>query len=57
MQRGIAANSDTSLYVVGEFRTDVDGHLDTFVAKLRMFNGGDPPWYVPADTIFRYGFD
>lgn len=57
LQRGFSANANTDLYVVGEFRTNLDGHLDTFVAKLRMFNGGDPPWVIPADTIFRYGFD
>lgn len=57
IQGGVTAASDTNVYVVGEFRTQVDGHLDTFVAKLRILNGGDPPWYVPADTIFRNGLD
>jgi hypothetical protein len=57
IQRGISAASDTDLYVVGEFRSDTDGHLDTFVTKLRLFNGGDPPWVIPADTIFLNGFD
>ncbi|WP_395683306.1 hypothetical protein [Dokdonella sp.] len=57
IQAGITAASDTNLYVVGEFVTNADGHLDTFVAKLRILNGGDPPWYIPADTIFRDGFD
>lgn len=57
IQGGITPTSDINLYVIGEFRSNVDGHLDTFVAKLRMLNGGDPPWYVPADTIFRNGFE
>jgi len=57
IQRGISADSDTDLYVVGEFRSDTDGHLDTFVTRLRLFNGGDPPWVIPADTIFLNGFD
>lgn len=57
VQGGISLSSDTNLYVVGEFRTNADGRLDTFVAKLRVLNGGDPPWYVPADTIFRDGFN
>lgn len=56
LQGNLFGNGDTDVYVAGEFRSSVDDHLDMFVAKVRVANAGDPPWVVPADTIFRDGF-
>jgi len=56
LQGNLFGSGDTDLYVAGEFRTSADNHLDMFVARIRVANAGDPPWVIPADVIFRDGF-